>query len=86
MRQDFKFKYDDPQKVQEFIESFSANFVLKNKNDHYLITNKKGDFTFYLSIESFGLATDRSDRYFEFLGMFIDEITAWFGDVEIEDV
>ena len=86
LKQDFKFQFNSTQELKDFIMAFSANYLVEEFEEYYQIALKKdSDFTFYVSIESFGFSSDRAGEYFKFLGIFIEELTGTFGEITIED-
>ena len=93
LRQNFFFTYESVREVEEFIHSFNDNFHINKSSTGLYIFSPKGVnssdedyFSFEVAPETFGLYSDRSGSYFEFLGIFIEALTGKFGKVEIDDL
>lgn len=88
LSQDFRFKYESPAQVQDFLRAQFDNVAnVDIRGDLFLFTSKgERKFTFDCVIMPFGLCSDRAGEYFTFLGMFIEALTGKFDTVEIEDV
>ena len=86
LKQDFKFQFNSTQELKDFIMAFSANYLVEEFEEYYVISPKENSsFTFHVSIESHGFTSDRAGEYFKFLGIFIEELTGTFGEILIED-
>ena len=87
LHQDFKFEYEKRSDVERFLEDFSDSFMVDNHDGLFVISGEAGAaFEFDANIEDFGLRSNRSGEYFEFLGVFLERITGEFGAVLVEDV
>ncbi len=88
LKQKFIFEYKDSKEVVSFIETFSEKYQIQNKhNDFFIIQNSNNsNFTFDFNIEPYGLSSERTGEYYQFLGLFIELLTGKFGTVEIEDI
>jgi len=86
MYQDFRFRYDSPVKVRDFLRSLSGVASVEDRGEFFIFTQQDGPaFSFDCAIEPFGLRTNRSGEYFLFLGQFVEALTGTFGAVEVED-
>ncbi len=86
LHQDFRFKYESRADVVDFIIKFTDTYCVNVAGYAFLISDYSGGvFQMDISIEDFGLRTNRSGEYFEFLGVFLERLTGKFGAVEVED-
>jgi hypothetical protein len=86
LRQDFRFKYENPEQLQAFLRSLAGIAKVDDRGEFFVFTPKSGlTFSFDCEIQTFGLRTDRDGEYFGFLGQFIEALTGEFGRVELED-
>ena len=87
LRQNFRFSYTDSAAVENWIEGFANDFRVEKRSTGLFVISRESPqaFQFDAVLNRDGLVTDRSGLYFEFVGIFLERLTASFGLVEIED-
>jgi hypothetical protein len=86
MRQDFRFKFESPEEVRNFLRSLSDIAKIDDRSEFFVFAERSGEsFSFDCELLPFGLRTNRSGSYFKFLGQFLEQLTGEFGAVEVED-
>jgi len=86
LSQDFRFTYESPAQVQEFLRGFGKVANIDERGDLFVFTSLTGaDFVFDCAIMPFGLRTHRAGEYFTFLGQFVEALTSKFVTVAVED-
>lgn len=85
LQQDFRFEYGSTGQVTLLLREVAESYALEVRNDRFFII-RGVDFVFDASIEPFGLRSDRSGNYFEFVGLLVERLTGKFGALQVKDV
>ena len=86
LSQKIKFNYSDRFEVEEFIRNvFQCQKVTVEKELFVITPKDNDDFLIELAIEDYGLYIHRSGKYFEMLGILVEQLTGKFSETTIED-
>lgn len=85
--QSFRFDHDSPDQIEIFLKNFLENKKHIRTGKLLVITEYNArELQFELAIEDYGLYTHRSGDCFELLGCLLEELTAEFGKVEVDEL
>lgn len=88
LRQEFRFKFQSPDEVREFLHGLGGVTPLEKRTDDFFVFSQSSgrpEFTFDCELTTDGLRSDRVGEYFAFLGIFVESLSGHFGAVTVVD-